>query len=107
MRIIHLIFLIILFLFIAAISQPSDVFHSGEVLTYKVTWSFVRLGTIIITANIDTNHTDSQHFKLTMLVKSNPYLPFINIDEINETIVPLITVHFCNQLLIWIISNTG
>lgn len=69
------------------VAQPQQVYHDGETLTYKVKWSLVRLGTIRITCHQDTATGNKNLFRLTMLVQSSPFLPFINIEETNETLV--------------------
>lgn len=86
--------LIIYFIFIFAdftrtqnIDSQSEVFQSGEILKYKVKWSFFRLGSIIIKTTLDSNYRNQDHYQISMAVQSSPYIPFINIDEINETLV--------------------
>ena len=78
-----------LFAFNFVTAQPQNVYQDGETLSYKVNWSLVRLGTIRISCHQDTASGDSTHFRLIMQVKSSPYLPFINIDEANETLVDI------------------
>lgn len=68
-------------------AQQSNVYQDGETLYYKVSWSLLRLGTIRISCHLDSSRGD--RYKLKMLVKSNPYLPFINIEEMNMSIVDI------------------
>ncbi|GAG76034.1 unnamed protein product, partial [marine sediment metagenome] len=67
--------------------QPGSLFYSGESLTYRVSWSVFRLGTIQIEAWRDSTSSDTNLYKVSMLVKSNPGIPFIDISELNETLV--------------------
>ena len=86
--------LIIYFIFIFAdftgtqnIDPIPEVFQSGEILKYKVKWSIFRLGSIIIKTTLDSNYRNLDHYRISMSVQSSPYIPFIYIDEINETLV--------------------
>ena len=79
--------LLLLLWTITVSSQPGNVFYSGESLTYRVSWSIFRLGTIQIEAWRDSSSEDTNLFKVTMQVTSNPDIPFINILEINETVL--------------------
>ena len=64
-----------------------NVYEVGEILTYKVSWSIFRLGTIKVQTKLDKNCNEKTYIKLIMHVISNPYLPFISIDEFNESLV--------------------
>ena len=65
--------------------STSKVFYSGETLIYKVKWTFIRIGTITIKT---TSYEENPDFiKVSMLVESNPSIPFLNIKEYNETII--------------------
>ena len=66
-----------------------SVYMAGEILTYKVSWSIFRLGTIKVQTKLDNNCIEKTHIKLIMHVESNPYLPFISIDEFNESLVKI------------------
>jgi len=61
-------------------------FQSGEVLQYKVKWSFIRLGTVVIRQEL-TNPDDPSTFCVRMTVRSAQGLPFINVHFINQTIL--------------------
>ncbi|HCY76714.1 MAG TPA: hypothetical protein DHV28_12410 [Ignavibacteriales bacterium] len=63
----------------------SKVFYSGETLVYKVKWTFIRIGTITIKTNLNEDNPD--YIKVSMLVESNPSIPFLNIKEYNETVI--------------------
>ena len=65
------------------------VYKVGEILTYKVSWSIFRLGTIKVQTILDENYDEKTHIKLIMHVVSNPYLPFISIDEFNESLIKI------------------
>lgn len=76
-----------------AVGQPvrvcDKVLQSGEELIYKVKWQFFRLGTITIRTERDNSSTDSTLYKLTMLVESNPEVPFVKIREYYESLVSM------------------
>ncbi len=77
------------------ISQPgsatepehSNIFQPGEVLTYSVHWNFIRLGSIVIQTYPDSSKRNPLHFTVSMRVRSNPDIPFIDIDELNRTLI--------------------
>ena len=60
-------------------------FKDGKILRYKVNWSFIRLGTVVIEQLADSSEEHS--FQLRMTVKSTPSLPFINLDFVNRTLL--------------------
>jgi hypothetical protein len=62
-----------------------EVYYSSETLVYKVKWAFIRIGTITIKTTICEN--DPDNIKVSMLVESNPSIPFVDIKEYNETII--------------------
>ena len=84
-------FLFIIFSLVSSFNiisgQPGSLFYSGESLTYRVSWSVFRLGTIQIEAWRDSTSSDTDLYKVSMFVKSNPDIPFIEISELNETLV--------------------
>ena len=86
-----MILLHMVFLTGAAGAQPdtssNTVFSSGEVLQYKVSWNFVRLGTIVVRTTRDSASADSGLYRVKMSVRSNPDLPFISLRELNESLV--------------------
>jgi hypothetical protein len=59
------------------------ILQDGEELVYRVRWSFFRLGTVTIrTEKIDTVDGEEM-YRVSMLVESNPDIPFIDISELN------------------------
>lgn len=67
-------------------SASSDNFLSNEeTLVYKVKWTFIRVGTITIKTRFCENNPDN--IIVSMLVESNPIIPFVDINEYNETII--------------------
>jgi hypothetical protein len=87
---------LILLLTILAINSSSrgdgpvsagNVFREGEILRYKVKWSFFRLGTVTLKTVRDTSCHAQGDFKIVMTVESNPDLSFIWIREFNECVV--------------------
>lgn len=69
-----------------------NVLRDGEVLEYKVKWSFIRLGTVTLRTVRDTSCRSAEDIKLIMTVESNPDLSFIWIREFNECVVDLRTL---------------
>lgn len=69
--------------------NPAFNIHDEE-LVYSVSWTIFRLGTIIIKTEkiLDSNNPNER--KITMIVESNPYIPFVDIEEYNETIVNIV-----------------
>lgn len=65
----------------------SKVFLPGEELRYKVKWTFIRLGTVVLRTVQDSSCHDANEVKLVMIVESNPDLSFIWIREFNEAVV--------------------
>ncbi len=73
------------------------VFQPGEILRYRVKWTFLRLGTLTLRSERDTSSTDGSDFKLVLQVESNPDLRFLWVQEYNESHVDsksLCTRHF-------------
>lgn len=58
-------------------------FIAGEVLQYKVKWTYLRLGTVTITQTA----SDSGLFLIHMSVRSNPSLPFIDVNFRNHSML--------------------
>lgn len=83
--------IIIAFIFFSEINYSQNVilnrnaFYPGETLVYKVKWTFIRIGTITIKTYACENNPDC--VKVSMLVVSNPSIPFLNIKEYNESII--------------------
>lgn len=61
----------------------------SEEFVYDVNWGFINLGKIIIQAYKDFQSTDSAEYILSMHIISNPSIPFVNINEYNETLVSI------------------
>jgi len=64
--------------------RPRAPFMVGEVLRYKVKWTFFRLGTVTI-RQLSANSSDPTQFLLEMSVQSNPSLPFIDVNFLHQT----------------------
>jgi hypothetical protein len=89
MKISYIIFSLLLLLPVTLLPRQHYVLQDGEVLRYKVKWAIFRLGTITIRTDFSHSDSDTGSYKISMHVESNPHLPFISIDEINESIVHL------------------
>ncbi len=78
---------------VALKALPGDsatlVFLPNEELRYSVKWKFIRLGTITI-KRIDDG-ADDRAFRVSMLVESNPSIPFVDIREYNESLIDAAT----------------
>lgn len=74
-------------------AQKSKVFGEtqffSEEFVYNVRWGFINLGKIIIGAYKDYSSPDETDYILSMHVISSPDIPFVYIDEYNETIVSI------------------
>ena len=82
--------IILSLLFILPVKLPAQqqfVLQDGEILQYKVKWAFFRLGTITVRTNYIQTDSANGAFKISMKIVSNPHLPFISIDEINESLI--------------------
>jgi hypothetical protein len=93
--------LLVLLVATLAFSSPSrgegpalqgSIIREGEVLQYKVKWTFFRLGTVTIKTVRDSSCRDAGDIKVIMTVESNPDLSFIWIREFNECIVDTRTI---------------
>lgn len=71
-------------------TQHRTPFKAGEVLRYKVKWTFIRLGTVVI-RQLPADSTDTTAFLLEMSVHSAPALPFINVNFLNSTYLTTIS----------------
>lgn len=61
--------------------------HIGEEFTYKVKWSFIRLGTLKMKM-VDTVHIDGMKLnKINFYIDSNPMIFFVNMHNIYETYI--------------------
>ncbi len=61
--------------------------HVGEELIYKVTWSFIRLGTIKVRIADTTIINQQKVYKIEMNLDSNPYIFFVNIHNYYESFI--------------------
>jgi len=68
---------------------PTGYIHDEE-LVYSISWSIFRLGTIIIKTEKRLAGNNPNVRKITMIVESNPFMPFVDIEEYNETIVNIV-----------------
>ncbi len=62
-------------------------FIQVEKLVYSVHWTFIRIGTITIKTEVPFNTANKDVKKVTMIIESNPYIPFVDIEEFNESII--------------------
>lgn len=65
-------------------------FQPHETYQYSVKWKFLRLGTISITRLDDGS--DPNTLRISMLVESNPSIPFVDIREYNESLIDAATL---------------
>jgi hypothetical protein len=86
-------------IFILAIWSPAQssdkmslVFFPGEEYRYSVKWGFIRLGTITIQTLEYESGEDEGRIRISMLVESNPSIPFVKIREYNETLLDVSTL---------------
>jgi hypothetical protein len=93
----HTIHFLITVLFISVLfgnahtgEKTSLIFLPGEELRYSVKWKFIRLGTITI-SRIDDG-SDPATIRVSMLVESNPSIPFVDIREYNESLIDATTL---------------
>jgi hypothetical protein len=79
---------------VISVAQTQDstslIFLPGEELQYSVRWQFIRLGTITI-SRIDDG-SDPATIRVSMLVESNPSIPFVDIREYNESLIDATTL---------------
>jgi len=73
-------------------NQVRSPFKVGEVPQYKVKWTFIRLGTVVI-RQLQSGSADTTSYLLELSVQSAPALPFLD-------------VHFTNQSLLSVISQS-
>ena len=59
----------------------------GEELTYKVKWSFIRLGTIKVQVNDTLTIDDTFVYHIKLFVDSNPLLFFVNMHSVYESYI--------------------
>lgn len=70
----------------ALIAQENDhlvVFEDGEELRYRVSWTFIRLGTVVIRQRM----VDAERYTISLEAESDPRLPFIDVYFVNESII--------------------
>lgn len=66
-----------------AMRAPAAVLQDGEVLQYRVSYGYLRLGTVQIRTVRDDEHPS--RYRIIMLTQSNPSIPFITSHEYNES----------------------
>ncbi len=90
------VLLLVPFIALASVLQGQDLprfFSPGEVLRYKVQWKFLRLGTITVRSTSEPSRPGEKFMRGCIEVESNPDIPFIHIEEINESLIDLTTMH--------------
>jgi hypothetical protein len=65
-------------------SYNSTPFQAGEMLRYKVSWHFIRLGTMVIQQQL-AEANDTSKFVVKMHAESDPSLSFINVFFVNQS----------------------
>lgn len=81
-----IIIILLFFLPFSGFSQQSGYkWQIGEELTYGVTWTFIRLGTIKIKIYDSVRDNGSTIYKTKLIIESNPYLFFIDMHGVYET----------------------
>lgn len=60
---------------------PSSVFKAGEVLQYKVKWSFIRVGTLRLINEGLNNYQGKNLYLVRIFIDSAPNLPFVTIHD--------------------------
>ncbi|HTY59351.1 MAG TPA: DUF3108 domain-containing protein [Bacteroidota bacterium] len=76
----------------AGTDSAGTIIREGEVLQYKVKWTFFRLGTVTLRTVRDSTCREPGDIKVIMSVESNPDLSFIWIREFNECVVDTRTI---------------
>jgi len=67
--------------------EPVFKWQIGEDLTYRVNWSFFRLGTLRIQVLEKRLHRGEPVYRCRLFIDSNPALPFVNIHDIYESFI--------------------
>lgn len=67
--------------------DPSPVFYAGERLQYKVSWLFVRLGTIVITTQKLPTSGSGDQYLVRLRVTSNPAIFFVDVNNEYESVI--------------------
>jgi hypothetical protein len=64
-----------------------SILQDGEELRYKVRWSIFRLGTLTIRTEAVDTADSAPLYRVSMLVESNPSIPFVDLTEFNACLV--------------------
>ncbi len=64
-----------------------SILQPGEELVYKVRWNFLRLGTLTVRTEQIPDGRDSGKICVSMIVESNPSIPFMDILEYGTSII--------------------
>jgi len=67
--------------------QPYFKWEVGEHLSYKVKWTFIKLGQIQITIGEKTELNDRTVYPCRIHIDSSPGLPFVNIHDLYESYI--------------------
>ncbi len=80
----RVLFYLLFILFSAQLLFSSEEFHwrTGEELTYKVKWAFVRLGTVRLCIEDSLMFDSTMVHKITFHIDSNPMLFFVNMHSV-------------------------
>ncbi len=88
MKTIRLIILMLLIVSPVALSQDKEFrWQIGEELTYKVKWSFIRLGTLRLLVDDITTIDDTPLYHVRLHIDSNPVLFFVNMHSEYESFI--------------------
>jgi len=80
---------ILILLFLLVVAFPADrevlisptVFEKGEVLNYKVKWSFLQVGTLKLINEGLMNYEGKDLFLIRIFIDSSPKIPFVTIHD--------------------------
>ncbi len=67
--------------------EKPDVLRGGEALTYKVKWTFVRVGTLRLVNEGLVKRKGKEYFKLKIYIDSADGIPFVTIHDTYESYV--------------------
>ncbi|MFZ0390758.1 MAG: DUF3108 domain-containing protein [Calditrichia bacterium] len=75
----------------SGLTQTTDfskqVYNSGEELTYKVKWTFIRVGTLRLLNEGPRYYEGKEYFKIQLTLDSAPGVPFITLHDVYECYV--------------------
>jgi len=91
MRSNNIIFILLLFIVClqSALDANVNSYHwqIGEELTYKVKWSFIRLGTLKLHVNDTLQYNGNLVYHVRLYIDSNPLLFFVNMHSVYDSYV--------------------